>query len=133
MIHLDTTFLVHLLREARRGPGPATAFLETVEDQELAISIHVLCELYAGAELSSDFSREQQAIESVCSALNLRHFDERLAPIYGSILASLQKSGRRIATMDLLIAASALADGAPLVTRNLKHFERVPGLRVLSY
>jgi hypothetical protein len=41
VIHLDTTFLVDLLREARRGPGSAIAFLETVEDQELAISVHV--------------------------------------------------------------------------------------------
>ena len=133
MIHLDTTFLVDLLREARRGPGPATAFLETVEDQELAISVHALCELYAGAELSGDFSREQQAIQRICSSLSIRHSDERLAPIYGSILAILQRSGRNIATMDLLIAATALVDQAPLLTRNLDHFQRVPGLKVLRY
>jgi predicted nucleic acid-binding protein len=133
VIHLDTTFLVDLLREVRRGPGPATAFLETVEDQELAISVHALCELYAGAELSSDFSREQQAIQRICSALSIRHSDETLAPIYGTVLAILQKSGRTIATMDLLIAASALVDQAPLLTRNLDHFQRVPGLKVLTY
>lgn len=133
MIHLDTTFLVDLLREARRGPGPATAFLETLEDQELAISVHALCELYAGAELSSNFSREQETIQRICSALSIRHPDEKLAPIYGSILATLQRSGRTISTMDLLIAASALVDQAPLLTRNLDHFQRVPGLEVLSY
>jgi tRNA(fMet)-specific endonuclease VapC len=132
VIHLDTTFLVDLLREARRGPGPATAFLEVVADQELAISVHALCELHAGAELSNN-SREQQAIQSLCAALSIRHTDDNLAQVYGRILATLQKSGRSIATMDLLIAASALVDEAPLVTRNLGHFQRVPGLEVLTY
>ena len=132
MIHLDTTFLVDLLREARRGPGPATAFLEAVADQELVISVHALCELHAGAELSNNSPREQQAIQSLCAALNIRHTDDNLAEV-GHILAILQKSGRSIATMDLLIAASALVDEAPLVTRNLGHFQRVPGLEVLTY
>jgi predicted nucleic acid-binding protein len=35
--------------------------------------------------------------------------------------------------MDLLIAATALADGVPLVTRNVRHFERIPDLRLLEY
>jgi tRNA(fMet)-specific endonuclease VapC len=52
---------------------------------------------------------------------------------YGRILANLQKSGRSIGLMDLLIAAAALVDNAPLVTRNLDHFQRVPGLTLLTY
>jgi predicted nucleic acid-binding protein len=35
--------------------------------------------------------------------------------------------------MDLLIAAAAIVDDAPLVTRNVKDFSKVPGLRVLEY
>jgi predicted nucleic acid-binding protein len=35
--------------------------------------------------------------------------------------------------MDLLIATAAVVDGAPIVTRNRKHFERVQGLEVVSY
>lgn len=35
--------------------------------------------------------------------------------------------------MDLLIATAALEDGAPLLTRNARDFERIPGLRVLGY
>jgi predicted nucleic acid-binding protein len=34
---------------------------------------------------------------------------------------------------DLWIAATALANGMPVVTRNVKHFQRVPGLSVISY
>ena len=48
-------------------------------------------------------------------------------------LAKLRKAGRVIATMDLLIAATAIVGNATLVTRNRKHFEHVPGLRLISY
>ena len=133
MIHLDTTFLVDLLRELRRGPGPATAFLNEIQEQELSISVHVLCELYAGAELAVDPAREKQVIQRLCSAIHIRYPDEKLPEIYGRLLAGLQRSGRMISTMDLLIAASALVDSAPLVTRNHDHFARVPGLQVLGY
>lgn len=56
-----------------------------------------------------------------------------LAPAYGRVLASLQRRGEVIATMDLLIGLTALAEGVPLVTRNPAHFERIPDLRILDY
>lgn len=56
-----------------------------------------------------------------------------VARIYGNELSALERRGEAIATMDLLIAASALAEGARLVTRNRKHFERVRGLEILDY
>jgi predicted nucleic acid-binding protein len=40
---------------------------------------------------------------------------------------------KTMATMDLLIATAALLDDAPLVTRNLRDFSRVPGLRLIRY
>jgi tRNA(fMet)-specific endonuclease VapC len=66
-------------------------------------------------------------------ALSTRYPDDHFPKVYGRILSALQRSGSLIGTMDLLIAAAALADDAPLVTRNLSHFTRVPGLQVLSY
>jgi predicted nucleic acid-binding protein len=133
VIHLDTTFVIDLLREARKSPGPATQLLTELADQPLAISVFVLCELYAGAELSDDPSKERKGVQKLCAALILRVPDEKLALLYGQELATLQRSGRSVGTMDLLIAASALADGSDLVTRNLDHFQRFQGLRIRSY
>jgi predicted nucleic acid-binding protein len=59
--------------------------------------------------------------------------DVRFAAAYSRALAAVERSGHTIASMDLLIAVAALIDDAPLVTRNVKDFSRVPGLRVLSY
>jgi predicted nucleic acid-binding protein len=59
--------------------------------------------------------------------------DERFVPVYGEVMIKLQRTGRAISTMDLLIATAAVVDDASLVTANRKHLENTPGLEVLSY
>lgn len=134
MTHLDTSFLVDLLRERGRArPGPAHRLLDTLADEELAISIHVACELHAGAELSVAPPREHARVAALCSALRIVPADERLPLEYATLLGEMRRRGESIATMDLLIAAAARVENAPLVTRNVRHFERVPGLDVVAY
>ena len=53
-------------------------------------------------------------------------FDERAADKFGQ----LRRAGIRIGTMDLKIAAIALAEGATVLSRNLTDFGKVPGLSV---
>ncbi len=134
MTHLDTSFLVDLLREGSRGRrGPATSLLKMLEREELAISVHVACELFAGAELAKAPTEERRRVAALCAGLEVVLPDERFPPLYGRLLARLERRGERIGTMDLLIAAAALVSDAPLVTRNERHFARVPGLRLLTY
>lgn len=134
MIHLDTSLLVDLLREAARGKeGPASRFLVTVQDEELGISVFVACELAAGAAMSTRPAQEKRRVDRLCEELHMVYPDEGFPSVYGSLLASQERTHGRISTMDLLIATSALVAGAPLVTRNAKDFSRVPGLDVLAY
>lgn len=67
------------------------------------------------------------------SSLALALPGEEVARQYGRLLAELERRGQLISTMDLLIAATALAEGAPLVTGNRRHFERIHGLEILDY
>lgn len=135
MIHLASAYLIDLLREGQRGrPGPALEFIESLDASEtLAISVHVECELRAGAELGRRPLVEHEALDRLLAGLVVSRPDQRFAQVYGRALAAIQRSGRRIAAFDLLIATAALLDDAPLVTRNLKHFSVVPGLRLLPY
>lgn len=134
MTHLDTSYLVDLLREAARGHrGPASTCLEELADEELGVSVHVVCELQAGAELSADSARERSRVEELIAPLALSTPDERFPPAYGRLLAELRRRGETISTMDLLIATAAVVDRAALVTRNARDFERVPGLEVIAY
>jgi tRNA(fMet)-specific endonuclease VapC len=135
MLHLDTSFLIDLERETSRDkPGPAFDFLEALDPSEvLAVSVHVLCELRTGAELTRNVLETREALDRLVSGLLVVYPDDRFAPAYARLLAAIHQSKRDVATMDLLIATAATLDNAPLVTRNVKDFSRVPGLRVLRY
>lgn len=135
MIHLDGSFLIDLLREhVRERPGPAFECIESLDpDEVLGISVHVACELRAGAELSRRALAEHEALDHLLSGLQIAYPDERFAPAYGRLFAATSRRGSRMASMDLLIATAATLDDAALVTRNVKDFARVPGLRLLEY
>jgi tRNA(fMet)-specific endonuclease VapC len=60
-------------------------------------------------------------------------FDVSAAAVYGPLRAQLEAAGRPLAEPDLRIASIALARGLTLVTGNVRHFERVPGLQVESW
>ena len=135
MIHLDSSLLIDLLRETgRERPGPAFDALESIDDDEvLGVSVHVVCELRAGAELSRKPAREHEEIDRLLAGLIVAYPDDRFAAVYGRLLASIERMRLRVASMDLLIATAAILDDAALLTRNTKDFSRVPGLRVLEY
>lgn len=135
MIHLDTSLLVDLYQETTRDrPGPAFEALESLHEGEiLAVSVHVLCELRAGAEFWHRSLAEHEALDRLISGLLVVYPDERFGAVYGRAYAATRRSGRKIPPMDLLIATAALIDDAPLITRNVKDFSRVPGLRVIKY
>ena len=135
MIHLDTSFLIDLFRETSRGrPGGALDLVESFDDNEvLAVSVHVVCELRAGAELSRRPLEEHEALDRLLGGLLVTYPDVQFASMYGRLLGSIQRGGRKVSSMDLLIATAALLDDAPLATRNVKDFSRVPGLRILGY
>ena len=135
MIHLDSSFLIDLYRDTSRGrPGGALDFIESVQPTEiLGVSVHVVCELRAGVELARQPRREAEQLDTMLSGLVVVYPDDRFGPLYGRLLASVHRSGRPVHAMDLLIATAAILDEAPLVTRNVKDFARVPGLRVLEY
>lgn len=104
-----------------------------LETEPLRISVHVACELLAGAELSRRRTEERQRVWRFCDAVDIAYPDARFAPAYGKLLASLQRVGRTVGTMDLLIATAAILDESPLVTRNVREFSRIPDLEVIGY
>jgi len=135
VIHLDSSLLIDLARDSARDRA-AAAFeaLEALDPREvLGASVFVVSELRAGAELSKKPLREHEELDRLLSGLLIVHPDERFAPMYGRLLTAIHRQRQTISTMDLLIATAALLDDAALMTRNLKDFSRVPGLRLIGY
>jgi tRNA(fMet)-specific endonuclease VapC len=126
---LETTFLIDLEREHHRGaPGPAVAFLEANGDARLYLSFVVAGELAAGIAM-----RDRARWEAFLSPFFVLASTPDVSWQYGRAYRHLHDNGRLIGANDLWIAATGLAYQMPVVTRNLEHFRRVPGLDVVSY
>ncbi|MBK7977434.1 MAG: type II toxin-antitoxin system VapC family toxin [Deltaproteobacteria bacterium] len=59
--------------------------------------------------------------------------DVAVASRYGAIRSDLARVGRTVADLDLLIAATALTHGLAVVTRNVRHFGRIPKIELADW
>lgn len=71
--------------------------------------------------------------ELLSSLHSVLAFDEPAAIIYGGLRADLERVGKRLDDPDLRIASIALSRDLTLVTGNVRHFERVPDLRIENW
>lgn len=125
----DTDAISELLR---KRPAPRYVdWLAAIPRAEQFTSAVVIGELFRGAYLSPDSARHLENIESrVLPAVTVLPLDTAVARKYGEISAALQEKGRPLADADLAIAATALYHGLDLVTGNVRHYQRIPGLRI---
>ena len=135
MIQFDSSFLIDLQQEIiKQRPAAAFELIESMDGNELlAVSVHVVSELRVGAELSRHQLRTHEALDQFLSAFLTVYPDERFAPAYARVWAATNRGGRAVASMDLLIATAAIIEDASLVTRHVKDFSRIPGLRIVRY
>ena len=124
---LDTCFLIHLQREWTRGEtGPARRYLQSRFDEEFCVSVVTVLEFLEGYRQLGDGERFLEPFP---------HLDVTagVARIGSRIRRRLWAEGEWIGDFDVLIAATALEAGLPLVTDNLSHFQRVEGLVLDRY
>lgn len=93
----------------------------------------VLAELWFGVEHSGSRDANACVLEVFLHDFDIAPFDERCAHEYSKIRKSLTAAGKLIGPNDMLIAATALANDATLVSNNIREFSRVPNLRVESW
>ncbi len=126
---LETSFLVDLERELIADcPGPAQRFLESHQAQKLHITFTIAGELAAGPRMS-----ERSRWDEMVSPFEVLECTPEVAWRYGRLYRYLKENGLLIDANDLWIAATALAFGMPVVTRDERHFARVPGLNVIGF
>lgn len=114
----------------RRQPNAVfVAWLRTVRREDQYTTMLVLGELYTVAFRSKAREKWLTRIdESVVPAMTVVSMDLTTARVYGEIRGLLMDQGKPLADADLQIAACALRYRLTLVTANVRHFERVPGL-----
>lgn len=125
---LETTFLVDLERERSAADGVCMRFLSAQDSARL-----YLCHITAGELACGTGLYERGKWEHSIAPFSVLEHTLEVDWHYAQAFRHLRRRGELIAANDLWIAATALAYRMPVVTRNVTHYERVPGLEVVMY
>ncbi|MBQ9001934.1 MAG: type II toxin-antitoxin system VapC family toxin [Eggerthellaceae bacterium] len=129
MYVFDTNILVEFLR-GRLPEG--LELLQNTDCRLVKIPAIVQSELLVGACKSRNPEKATRAVERLICNYEVLPFDTACAYSYARIRADLESAGKVIGPNDLLIAATAIAHHAILVTNNVDEFKRVPSLQIMA-
>ena len=126
---LDTNAVSALMK----GTAAVVDRLAAISPAEVAVPQPVLAEIGYGIERLPPSKRRaalQARFDLLCAELPRAEWNDLVSQTYGRIKATLERRGIRIEDFDAAIAAHALAFEATLVTADVGHMTRIPGLRV---
>jgi tRNA(fMet)-specific endonuclease VapC len=123
---LDSDTLIYFLND-RHG---IAARLSGVSVAQLHVSVVSVAEVLTGFEKAPGQAREEQRFQEFLAAVKMLPFDLEDARAAAKVRAILERVGLKIGAYDVQIAGQALHRGLTLVTHNIRHFKRVPGLAV---
>lgn len=129
MYVLDTNTLIYFFK----GQGQVAQNLANVSAQEISVPTIVLFELQVGIAKSTSPAKRTQQLQQLLSRVNLVSFDQDAALAAAKIRAELEQKGTPIGQIDVLIAGTAKALQATLVTHNVNEFSRVSGLAIVDW
>jgi tRNA(fMet)-specific endonuclease VapC len=122
---------------AERGDLSVRAGLTLLDPTagDFFISVVTVFELLHGVHRATVAKRaaREAYVENALQTFPILVFDEAAARVFASTDAALSAAGNKLAVEDLMIAATALAHGHDVVTRDMRSFPRVPGLRVVPF
>jgi tRNA(fMet)-specific endonuclease VapC len=130
---LDSSVLIAAERDAR----PVSAVLADIEREhgatEIVLSAITVLELEHGLYRATTEERvrnRREYLDSVFAAVPVEPFTKEMGQIAAKLDAEAKRTGRVIPFADLLIGATALRFDYGVGTRNLRHFQLIPGLAV---
>ncbi len=127
---LDTNICIYLIKQK---PPKVLKHFKSHAVGDIGISSITLAELRYGVSKSQHIEKNRQALDEFILPLEIEDFDEKAAAEYGTVRADLEKAGKPIGSMDMLIGVHALALGAALVTNNTKEFKQIKNLKVVDW
>jgi tRNA(fMet)-specific endonuclease VapC len=122
---LDTNMVSHFIK----GSTNVRNKVVSVPMSELGISAITEGELLFGLANKPDAKQLSLVVHEFLIRVNVLPWDNNVAACYGTLCAGMQKKGKILGNLDLLIAAHALALGAVLIT-NDRAFAQVDGLKI---
>ena len=129
MYLLDTDTVIYSLK----GEPAVKKNLREHFHDPLKMSVTTLMELYYGAHKSQKITSNLAKIKTLENSFEIVPISEKSAEVFGIIKAQLEKAGSPLDDFDLIIASCALSDNLVLVTNNVKHFQRIEGLKLTNW
>jgi len=130
MICLDSSFLIDVLNNKES----AIKKLKEIKDEKAIATSISEYELLNGAYLKNYSKVKIENIVSLFNGIQVYFFDSNAALIASRIYSELIKEGKEIDDRDCMIAGIAISNGCKeIITKNTKHFERINGIKAVSY
>ena len=129
IILLDTDVFSYLMEPGNPRGRP---YLRHVEGRTTALSFITVGEVLFGAFWRGWGERRTVELKKRLEAAFILPLDHETSLAYGRLKSGLRRQGRVLADNDLWIAALAVRHSVPLVSNNRTHFQRVPGLVLIS-
>jgi len=130
MYLLDTNICIYIIK---KKPVDVLKTLKTKLKKNIYVSSITIAELEYRVAKSQFPEKNKIALIEFLSIFNILPFDDIDAVEFGMIKTDLEKKGKIIGPMDLLIAGQAKSKKLILVTNNIKEFEIVEGLKIENW
>lgn len=126
---VDTDVFVDLLQ----GSRPTINFFRSqLINDRVMISLFSYGELYEGVMFGRNPKRALNELEDALKEVEIVPISEETMRTFARIRGILRKSGATIGIGDIIIGAAALELQVPLITRNVRHFARIPELAIVN-
>jgi len=125
---IDTDWIIDHLNEVEKVKRK----LEELAPEGLALSIVSLAEVYEGVFYSYDPEESEKALKEFLTGVSILGIEEEICKIFGKERGRLRKEGKIVGDFDLLIASTCLHHNLTLLSNNVRHFERIENLKIIS-
>ncbi len=123
---IDSDWVIDWLAEREQ----AIQLLSIIGERGVAISLVTYGEVYEGIYYGRDPIASERMFQLFLHGTDALPLNHAIMRRFARIRGQLRRQGRIIGDPDILIGATALHHDLSLVTRNISHFERIPGLRL---
>ena len=129
MYLLDTDTLIYFLK----GNEAVVENFKACMDAPKAISVITYGELIYGCRKSERVTENLARVHRLAELYPLIDVGRSVMDSFGEIKAELSTTGSTVDDFDILIGCTALALNCTVVTNNTKHYENIPGLKVVNW
>ena len=127
MVCLDTNVLIELLRNDKN----TVSLIKNLEkSNNMTTTVINNFELWKGFYKAKSI-KDEKAIMEVLNIISLLEFDEKASKKAAEIFEYLRSKGKIVDALDIMIASIVITNGESLLTFNKKHFEHIPGIKLI--